>query len=239
VQGQDTFLLTLVLLQCILKEEVGDERLDRIDFCEGKQVMPLSSWFSGVFQRRPGARRQPEFSSGSGRRAIRLGLLSLLSVPAVLVAQDFNFNALVKQGGPQLSRVETEPDRGNAHVATGTPVAESEPFPLSGPHWPQPTPSGFYKEPQPKGKLIHALEHGQVVVYYDAPGFKALSVLKRWSEQFSGPWSGLIAVPHKGLGDDLVVTAWRHRLRLPELDEAALAAFIDAYSGRGPENRVR
>lgn len=78
-----------------------------------------------------------------------------------------------------------------------------------------------------------------MVVYYDAPGFRALSVLKRWTEQFSGPWSGLIAVPHKGLGDDLVLTAWRRRLRLDAFDEAALAAFMDAFVGRGPENPVR
>lgn len=167
----------------------------------------------------------------------RIGLLLLLLLPRVLFARDFD--ALVKEGRPQLGRVEIEQDYGNAHVPVGTPVAKSQPFPLSGPHWPKATPSGFYKQPQPKGELIHALEHGQVVVYYDAPGFKALSALKRWTAEFSGPWSGLIAVPQKGLGDDLVLTAWRHRLRLPVFDEAALAAFIDAFSGRGPENPVR
>lgn len=167
----------------------------------------------------------------------RLGLLSLIVMPGALVAQDFS--ALAKQGRPQLARIETEPDRGNTHVRSGTPVATSEPFPLSGPHWPKATASGFYQEPPPKGELIHALEHGQVVVYYEAPGFKGLSVLKRWTQQFAGPWSGLIAVPQKGLGDDVVLTAWRHRLRLGTFDEAALAAFMDAYMGRGPENPVR
>ena len=167
----------------------------------------------------------------------RLGLLYLLVIPGPLIAQDFN--ALARQGRPQLARVETEADRGNTHVRSGTPVAESEPFPLSGPHWPKATPAGFYLEPQPKGELIHALEHGQVVVYYDAAGFKGLSVLKRWTQQFAGPWSGLIAVPHKGLADDVVLTAWRHRLRLDAFDETALAAFMDAHMGRGPENPVR
>lgn len=170
----------------------------------------------------------------------RLGLLSLLVIPGVLTAQDFNTLAtLAKQGRPQLARVQTEADRGGTHVPSGTPVAGGEPFPLSGPHWPRATPSGFYEEAQPKGELIHALEHGQVVVYYEAPGFKGLSVLKRWTRQFAGPWSGLIAAPHAGLGDDVVLTAWRRRLRLDAFDEAALAAFMDAYMGRGPENSVR
>lgn len=136
----------------------------------------------------------------------RLVLLSLLLIPGALIAQDFN--ALAKQGRPQLARVQTEPDRGNTHVPSGTAVAASEPLPLSGPHWPKVTPSGFYQEPQPKGELIHALEHGQVVV-------------------------------QKGLGDDVVLTAWRRRLRLDTFDESALAAFMDAYMGRGPENPAR
>lgn len=171
------------------------------------------------------------------RTAIRLGLLALFLLPGMLSAQDFD--ALAKKGRPQLGRVETAPDLGNSHVAPGTPLAQDDPFPVSGPHWPAPTPPGFYKEPQPKGQLIHALEHGQVVVYYDQPGFKALSALSRWASELSAPWSGLIAVPQKGLGDDLVLTAWRKRLRLPVFDEAAAAAFIDAYRGRGPENQVR
>jgi len=90
-----------------------------------------------------------------------------------------------------------------------------------------------------EGELIHPLEHGQAVVYHDAPGFKALSVLKRWTGQFAGPWSALIAVPHTGLGDDVVLTAWRRRLRLDAFDGAVLAAFMDANMGRGPENPVR
>jgi hypothetical protein len=168
---------------------------------------------------------------------IRLVLLSLLLLPGLLFAKDFA--ELVKEGQPQLSRVEAEPDSGNGHVATGTAVAESEPFPVSGKHWANPTRSGFYRDPQPKGQLIHALEHGQIVVYYDNPGFKALSMLTRLSEQFSQPLSGVIAVPSKGLGGAVVLTAWRYRLRLPAFDEAAVAAFIDAYMGRGPEGRVR
>lgn len=177
-----------------------------------------------------------EFSR-CGAVAARLGLLWLLWMPGALVAQDFD--VLAKQGGPHLARVEREPDRGIAHVPNGTAVAQNEAFPVSGPHWSGSTQPGFYMQPQPKGELIHALEHGQVVVYYDTPSFRALSMLRRWSEQFSGPWSGLIVVPHQGLGNALVLTAWRHRLHLPEFDEPALAAFIDAFRGRGPENPVR
>lgn len=78
-----------------------------------------------------------------------------------------------------------------------------------------------------------------MVAYYDEPGFMAHSMLQRWSGDRAGRWSGLIAVPHDGVGQKVVLTAWRHRLDLPQFDQTALAAFVDAYSGRGPENPVR
>jgi hypothetical protein len=167
----------------------------------------------------------------------RLVLLSLFLLSGAVLAQ--GFDALIEEGQPRLGDVETQPSLGNDHVSAGTQVAQDQDFPLSGPHASKPMVSGFYTEPQPKGELLHALEHGQVVVYYDEPGFKGLSMLKRWSKDRANDWTGLIAVPHEGLGDGLVLTAWRRRLDLPAFDEAALAAFIDAYSGRGPENPVR
>lgn len=148
-------------------------------------------------------------------------------------------DVLAEQGQHWLEQVMEQPNKGIDHVAEGTPVAEDEDFPTSGPHWPRPLEAGFYEEPQPKGAIIHALEHGLVVAYYDEAGFKALSTLRRWSDDLAGHWQGLIAVPHEGLGQEMILTAWRKRLDLPQFDDAGLAAFIDAYSGRGPENRVR
>lgn len=176
-------------------------------------------------------------SSFRQKSVVKALLLSLLMLPVTVAAQDFD--ALVAEGKPQLSGVKSEPSLGATHVPEGTPVAQEQDFPLSGPHWPIATAAGFYPQPQAKGGLIHALEHGQVVVYYDKPGFKAVSMLKKWSQDRASFWSGLVAVPHEGLGAGVVLTAWQHRLDLPAFDEATLAAFIDAYSGRGPENPVR
>jgi hypothetical protein len=171
------------------------------------------------------------------RPRVEMAVLSLLLMPGLLHAQ--GLDALAEKGQHWLEQVEQQPNKGFDHVDEGTPVAEDEDFPTSGPHWPRPAKAGFYEEPQPKGALIHALEHGLVVVYYDEPGFKALSMLRRASDDLAGRWQGLITVPHEGLGQEMVLTAWRRRLDLAEFDETALAAFIDAYSGRGPENPVR
>jgi len=52
-------------------------------------------------------------------------------------------------------------------------------------------------------------------------------------------WSGIVATPMPGIGEAVVLTAWRRMLRLDTFDAATAAAFIDAFRGRGPENPVR
>jgi hypothetical protein len=37
----------------------------------------------------------------------------------------------------------------------------------------------------------------------------------------------------------VVLTAWRKILKLDTFEPASAAAFVDAYRGRGPENKVR
>lgn len=149
------------------------------------------------------------------------------------------FLELAKRGQTALAQVQVEPDRGNKHITHGASYDYGTPFPTSGPHDPQPTAPGFYQQPQPPTELVHALEHGIVVVYYGDPGFRALSTLRAWTQLYSGHWDGLAVVPHQGLGERVVLTAWRHRLELSSFDDAAAAAFIDAFRGRGPEHPVR
>ena len=88
-------------------------------------------------------------------------------------------------------------------------------------------------------RVVHALEHGHVVVYYDAPGDDVIDTLKDWTRLFGGHWDGLVVVPHRELGQRVVMTAWRKRLDLDSFDAPTAARFIDAYRGRGPERPVR
>lgn len=45
--------------------------------------------------------------------------------------------------------------------------------------------------------------------------------------------------PRPGLGETIILAAWRRTLTLDPFDGDAAAAFIDAYRGRGPEHLVR
>ncbi|HSR71433.1 MAG TPA: DUF3105 domain-containing protein, partial [Kiloniellales bacterium] len=110
---------------------------------------------------------------GSGRINLVLGVLGAAAViaGAYLWWQQSNvegeFMALAQAGEPALSRVESQPNRGSDHLRPGQTHNYGEPFPTSGIHAPTWTQAGFYDEPQRSIELVHALEHGNIVIYYD------------------------------------------------------------------------
>lgn len=149
------------------------------------------------------------------------------------------FEALAKDGRSALSRVKTFPNEGRTHMPDGTQINYATNPPTSGPHFNRWVDPGFYPTPKGRSNLVHSLEHGMIVIYYDAPGEEVIGKLKAWTDLFNGPWSGIVATRKAGLGEKVILTAWRRMLRLDAFEAQAAAAFIDAYRGRGPENPVR
>ncbi|WP_254536248.1 DUF3105 domain-containing protein [Halomarina litorea] len=153
---------------------------------------------------------------------------------------------LPENGDPALLEgVEQFPSEGTQHVSGDTQVNYNTSPPTSGAHYSSPASAGFYGEGEAPaaGNLVHALEHGAVVVYYD-PG--ALSAeqeehLRSLTEQYTGTWASVIAVPTSAADVDspVVLTAWRHVLRLDDYDEDSVEAFLAEFLGRGPENPIR
>lgn len=149
------------------------------------------------------------------------------------------FEPNTEAGTAALAAVQTFPDQGRQHVAPGEAVDYDSEFPTSGPHDPTPVMPGVYDEVQRPEQLVHSLEHGNIVIYYDQPEAETMKALESWAAQFSGPWEGIVAVPKAGLGQEIVLTAWTKKLVMPKFDPQAAATFIDEYRGRGPENPVR
>jgi hypothetical protein len=191
----------------------------------------------------------PAPATGEGTRRTGKGLIGW-GVAAVLGAVGgwlwWQFNAaetvfldLAQAGRPALDAVKTRPNLGRGHVPPGQGVAYGDPFPTSGPHdskWVEP---GFYRTPQTPERLVHAVEHGNIVIYYDTPGDAVVETLDSWTGLYGAQWSGIVVAPAPGLGAAVVLTAWRKVLRLDPFDAAVAAAFVDAYRGRGPEKPVR
>lgn len=153
--------------------------------------------------------------------------------------QALTFEPSTAAGAGAMAAIETFPDQGRTHVNPGQTVNYDSDFPTSGPHDPTPVLPGVYNQEQRLEELVHAIEHGNIVVYYDQPGQVAMDTLTAWASDFPGAWDGLVVVPKAGLGKEIVLTAWTKKLILPEFEPQAAATFIDTYRGRGPENPVR
>ncbi len=190
--------------------------------------------------------RQIEPQAGglfTGKRLFRGGLAVAAGIAAWFFWQSMDaeskFMSLAESGRARLSAVKTHADRGTGHADPGEQLRLAGRFPTSGRHHTRWTETGFHAAPQFAAQLVHALEHGNVVVYYDAPGAETMQTIEGWAGLYVGQWSGLVATPAAGLGQAVVLTAWRRSLRLEPFDAAAAAAFIDKYRGRGPERPVR
>ena len=161
------------------------------------------------------------------RRTITLAA-ALALIFAAAAAQDLP---------PEVETIPAGSD--NGHLPADYVYDYGTPFPTSGPHSPRWVAAGIYTEAQPPTELVHALEHGNIVIYYDQPADAVVQRLRELTGEHTGQWDGIVAVPSPGLGEGIVFTAWQKRLTLPRYDEEKAAAFIDAFRGRGPENAVR
>lgn len=153
-------------------------------------------------------------------------------------AAEKQFLALAAAGAGGLSAVETLRGAGG-HLAPGQPAGYRDRMPTSGAHDPVWINPGVYGTPQPPTRLVHSLEHGMIVIYYDAPAAPVRQTIESWAALYGAMWSGVVVTPMPGLGEEIVLTAWQKTLRLKPFDAAPAAAFVDLYRGRGPEKAVR
>lgn len=197
--------------------------------------------------------KSASYGAGIGKTSSKANLIASIVAVAVLVgAGAFWWNGkqskgqseqevvgLALEGLAVLEQVRTVPDQGNGHLPAGATRNYVEPFPTSGDHAASPARPGFYDREMPKINLVHALEHGNIVIYYDTPGEAAMDRFKEWTSLYRASWEGVLATKSPGLGEVVVITAWTKMLRLETFDDASAAAFMDLYRGRGPENPVR
>ncbi|MDC0706647.1 MULTISPECIES: DUF3105 domain-containing protein [Priestia] len=130
--------------------------------------------------------------------------------------------------------VKTFPSEGRKH--TKEKVTYKTFPPTSGNHNPTPADYGFYKSPVPFENLVHSLEHGDIVIYYNASLLKKneLKQLKELSEIiYKG--SGIEVVPNSQIKEAVVLTAWTKMLNLQSFNEKKIKQFIYDYIYKGPE----
>ena len=160
-------------------------------------------------------------------------------------ATGIEYEPLPDQGDDEwISQVESFESEGRQHVQQGSEIDYAQSPPLSGDHWGRAYEAGFYEETPDIPRLVHTIEHGAVVVYYNESALspEAEASLKAFANAQDGPWTSILAVPNPNANPqgDYVLTTWTHRLVLQDdYDAEAVRAFAAEYLGRGPENPVR
>ena len=190
----------------------------------------------------PGGDSEPD--PDLSRRNVRLGalvvvvLVGLVGLSLVRGAQssgepmiDGGLRAALEQGG---CAVDVRADPGRAHIPAATYSVNP---PSGGDHDPAPSPAGFYDMTTvpTDGHLVHSLEHGFVVVWYQPTGVSAATLdalrdlvgRRRWA----------LAVPRPSLPVPLAATAWHRRLLCPaDIGvQGPIDNFVRAFRDKGPE----
>jgi hypothetical protein len=163
---------------------------------------------------------------------------------------------LVFGSGPSAFAGVLQPDDGGTHITDGGSCRDNpascgltaDPYSslpaTSGPHWGTPDNWGVYTTPQNESQVIHNLEHGGIVIWYDsaavdAAGVQALTdyVDRQVASGVSGrfkfilsPWGGTEPLPAP-----IVATAWRYLLPLQTADTNAIGEFARARYQKSPE----
>jgi hypothetical protein len=131
------------------------------------------------------------------------------------------------------------------HLPECSDIVYASSPPVFGEHFPVWAAYGTYDFPVPLGYLVHDLEHGAVVIYYDCPDgcadevatvqafVDALPADPRCAEAVRVQ---VVLVPRPGLGARWAAAAWNHSLTADCFDPEIFGRFYDDHHGRGPED---
>ncbi len=163
-------------------------------------------------------------------RAARVRRVRNASVVVVLLAAFAVILFLLFKPDPEVAGVERPANRGREHI-TATPQYDSA-APTSGGHPANAPPCGAVDQPIEPGLAVHALEHGAVVVWYQANADQALiEKLEVLLAEWESHW---LLSPSAAIADPIVATAWNRRKSFDTADED-LREFVSTYRRRGPE----
>ena len=114
--------------------------------------------------------------------------------------------------------------------------------PTSGDHWSAAQTCGFYDEPIPDERVVHNLEHSNIVISYNLPNEADVDALKDFYDDLDDSWRNhfTVARPYDGIAPGQVgLSAWGILDVMDGVDEDRISRFYEHYVGRlGPEGAV-
>ncbi len=123
------------------------------------------------------------------------------------------------------------------HVPDGTQITYNSNPPAGGQHYAETAHAGFYDTTNvPKdGYLVHSLEHGAVILWYN-PKMLSPDQVNKLKDIFNQVSGKSIMAPRNSMDVPIGLSSWGQVLKLTSIDEKQIKAFFDTNGGRAPES---
>ncbi len=160
-----------------------------------------------------------------------------IAVAALLVLVGVAFPLLqprtpTSTGSAACANLQILTDEGRGHLTGNeTPTYQSVP-PSSGTHNPVPLPAGVYDANADITQLVHSLEHGYIILYYN--GIPQDQVNQLINLQRSDPLKVIVA-PYPNMPYKVALVAWAHMQTCDGVNEQAIRSFTAQFRNQGPE----
>ncbi len=190
------------------------------------------------------AARRSDWTQQAERRRRLWIVLGLLAVVAFVAMLGY---LIYQQARPAPKPGQDVVIQGHNHINEGEPhdPYNSEP-PSSGPHYANPAQAGFYDQAPADEFLVHDLEHGYVIIWYNCEKYTGGSCddLKAQVKDVMGAAGvsaitgtiKLIAVPRPSQKTVVALSAWGRIDVLQSYSRQEILAFIHAFRDtRAPE----
>lgn len=194
------------------------------------------------------ARERREAARAEAALARRNQNMLLGGFGVLLLAILAGFLYLGLRGAAPVAGEQFFESQGNLHIADGrpSPIEYDSVPPSSGPHYQNIAQWQVYDEPQRYERLVHNLEDGGVVIYYqcaeECP--ELVAQLTESVTPFIDAGRHVALAPndptwtingsqllHKDMGAKIALTAWERVLTLDEYDADVINDFIVSYEG--------
>lgn len=122
---------------------------------------------------------------------------------------------------------------GKSHLSDGTQIRYNSNPPAGGNHYATTAHAGIYDTPPADGYLVHSLEHGAVILWYQ-PNLPKEDI-EKLKKIFSQTPGKSIMTARKDLDVPVAVSSWGRVLKLQNIDSKQIKNFFEVNSDRGPE----
>lgn len=141
--------------------------------------------------------------------------------------------AATSTGSATCSNLQTLEDEGRGHLTPGEaiPVYKSVP-PTSGTHNPVWYPAGVYDNNADITQMIHSMEHGYIVLFYNDISQDQINQLINIQRSDSYK---MIVAPYPNMPYKVAIAAWTHLQTCDGVNEQAIRSFTAQFRNQGPE----